>query len=227
MLCRTLRACHPGARVLNRIRLGAPLAALACLTLCALMLAAEFGFAFCRRRIEIPICGMSGAPETMTMPGGGLMICPIVLCLVVASALLAAAALVALASDPYRRVTRRLTLRALATLPVGRTAGYLALAAMLVGVAMLALDTEATAKSALALAGIAGAGSLAAAALAHALGRVVLALCERLWPVILAAIGRLSVDRPFVLPRHRRAPLRVPLLVSSRTHGLRAPPTLR
>jgi hypothetical protein len=219
----------------NRLRIAVPLAALAALAVCALVLAAQSGYALCGRRISLsgmPAMAMDGmAMNGMPMPPvNGVMICPIVLCLIVASALLAAATIVVAACDPDRALTGRYAVRALARLNVTRVSGLLALAALGSGIAMELLDTStaATPASRLLLVGIALGGSFVLTVLAQTAGRLVLALGTRVWRSIFKPIAVRSNTPSGYAARLRGTERGFPALsLATRTHGLRAPPSAR
>jgi hypothetical protein len=208
-----------------------PLTALVASAVTALVLAAQAGLAFCNARVAIPIPDMADMPG-MTMPavpagGQELMICPLVLALIVSSALLAALALVALWHDPHGGVVRRGVLRALAGLPPLRTAGALGVLGAAAVATMLALDHTAppALPSCFALAGLLAVCSAAAVALSIAAGRIALALGRRLILAVVAALALRPVPgAPLALRLVPRVcgPRAASPLAAGR--GLRAPP---
>jgi hypothetical protein len=228
----------------GRSTIAVPLSALLAATVSAIVVAAQAGLAFCNNRIVIPLpcgarAGMAGMDMTGTamsgmsmvaLPGGrALMICPVVLVLIVASAALAAGAIVLLWRDPHRALTGRGIVRVLASLPPARTAGALALLGAGAVSAMLAVDGAGVPSwpvSAMLAALLAG-GSLASALLSIAAGRIALAFARRL---ILAVAGAFARARGGVAPRAQRL---VPLVAGVRAasllaagRGLRAPPSV-
>jgi hypothetical protein len=213
---------------MRRAPIAVPLTALLASTVSAIALAAQSGLAFCDNRVAMP--SMPGM-DMSTMPGmtggQGVMICPVVLVLILSSALLAAGAIAVLWRDPHRALARREIVRALASLPPLRSAG----AVMLLGggalATMRAVDgtggagPAACATLALLLAGC----SLAAVLFSIVAGNVLLAFGRRLVLAIAAAIASAG-DAP---PRVQRlvpavaGPRAGALLAAGR--GLRAPPS--
>ena len=163
-----------------------------------------------------------------TMPAvHGFMICPIVLCFIVATALLSAAALVFAACDPYRGLTRRCTLAAIAGLHVTKIAGSLAIAAVGAGAGMDVLDADAAATPAsrLMLIGIAICGSFMLTLLAQTVSRLALVLGSRVWYAIASPIMLRAVAPPCCVARRGTSRIDVgPYRLLTRAHGLRAPP---
>ncbi len=214
------------------MRVGATLTALATLAICCVVMAARSGAALCSRRVALPVMG---AMPMDTMPANGaampvmhgIMLCPIVLCLIVASVGLSAAAVLIAACDPHRSTTGRRTIRAIAHLNVTRSSGLLALGAVAAGVSMEMLDADpsATAVSRLLLIGIALGGSLVLTLLAQTLGRIALAFCSRLWFALSRAIlVRATARFRYVARSCGAAANSRDLQALARAHGLRAPP---
>ena len=213
-----------------------PLVALLAATVSAIVLAAQAGLSFCGNRVAVPMPAdaMASMPG-MNMTGGAqiqagshaMMICPVVLVLIVASALLALGAIALLWRDPNRRLARHTIVNELARLPLGRTAGGLLLAGSAAVALMLALDgagPPALPACAL-LAALLVACSLSAALLSIFAGRVALAFGRRLMLAIVAAISAVTDAAEPCIPR--LVPVvagghAVPLLAAGR--GLRAPP---
>ena len=223
-----------------RVRVAAsvalPLTALIACAVTALVLAAQAGLAFCNARIAIPlpaadVPGMADMPG-MAMPsvaagGQTLMICPVVLALIVSSALFAALALVALWRDPHGDLARRGVVRALAALPPLRTAGALAVLGAVAVATMLAVDRAAppALPACFALAGLLAACSAGAVLLSMAAGRVALALGRRIMLAVVAALAlRPAPAAPIALQLVPRTcgPRAASPLAAGR--GLRAPP---
>src|SRR5580698_4289628 len=92
-----------------------------------MLLAAQLSLAACTDKIAMPM--MPGMDmSAMQSPGQpALMICPLVLALIIASALLTLTALGLLWRDPHRALTRRTIAGTLAQLPPARTAALLLL----------------------------------------------------------------------------------------------------
>ena len=164
-------------------------------------------------------------PMTMTSPGSGVMICPVVLALIVLAAALSAWALAAASRDRHRAVTGAVLVRALSHLPVLRTFATLALAGGLAIASIVAIDGHSVLDPALCgtlaflLAGTAVVATLAAIALA----RTVLAFCRRLILALAIAIGeRRRAIRARRTLRAIPAPAAVFPVMYGR--GLRAPP---
>lgn len=210
-----------------------PLGALLTSAALAILMAEQTTLA-CTDKVAVPMPGdmmMASMPGmTMgTMPMGqpAMMVCPVVLALAVASALLAALAVAMLWLDPHRGLTQRAILHALSGLPPVRTAGVVALAGGGAVGAMMWLE-----RSGLPALPICGmlmalliACAVAATFVAIVAGRIALAFGRRLILAIAAAIA--AADN-FSAPRQRRfAPIAacgrdIPLLAAGR--GLRAPP---
>jgi len=205
-----------------RCRLAVPLGAFFALAALSVVLAAQAELA-CTRRMVMSMPGME-----MPAASGGIALCPIVLALGLAAAMLTAAAVTLLAADPHRRVTARVLARryAGASFPVAAGA-VLALGSGAVGL-MIAVDGRTPSGYAgwLVLASIVIAVTLATTLTAftgvHALaalgGRIALVLAREV-----ALLGRAALGPAFVC-RSRAAVTvhRVPVLAARR--GLRAPP---
>jgi hypothetical protein len=216
-------------RIAPSLTIALPLVALLAAAISTIALAAHAGLAFCDNRVVVPM------PDTMaSMPGmdmgspGALMICPVVLVLIVASTLLAVAAIAVVWRDPHRGLARRTIVRALAALPLGRTAGVLMLGGGAAVALMLLLDGSgppALTACPLLAALLAGC-SLLAATFSIVIGRITLAFGRRLLLAVVAAISAATAPAPpcarrrFSLVAGGRA---LPLLAAGR--GLRAPPS--
>ncbi len=214
-----------------------PLAALTAIAVTALVLAAQAGLAFCNARVALPMPAMGGMSGMDAMPGMPMpaiaagshtvMICPVVLALIVSSALLAALALVALWREPHGGPARRGVVRALAGLPPVRTTVTLVVLGAAAVATMLALDHAAppALPACFALAGLLAAGSAAAVAVSLAAGRLALALGRRMFVAIAAALAlRPAPGAPLAL---RLAPCTCGPRAASPLaagRGLRAPP---
>ena len=198
----------------------------------ALVLAAQTSLA-CSDKIALPgpadsMRSMPGMAAMAGMDGATpMMICPLVLALIVASALLAAAALAMLWCDPHRGLTRRALVTSLAQLPPARTAALVAAAgASAVGI-MLVLERTGvpTLPICAMLAALLFGCALTLTLGAIIAGRVALALGRRLLLALVAIIARAAAP---VGPRGQRFAFAiigehaVPLLAAGR--GLRAPP---
>jgi hypothetical protein len=193
-----------------------------------MLLAAQLSLAACTDKIAMPM--MPGMDMT-AMQGPGqpaLMICPIVLALIVASAALTLAALGMLWRDPHRALTRRTIAGTLAHLPPARTAAVLLCGGASAVAAMLVLEhsTPPALPVCAMLVALLVACALAATGLGIVAGRIALALGRRLI-VALAAVVAYAADAG---PLHvQRLPPRidfgyaVPVLAAGR--GLRAPPS--
>jgi hypothetical protein len=206
----------------------APLTALLAAAVLAMVLAAQAGLAFCNNRVAVampsnmmasmPGMDMSGGMQA-DMGGHVLMICPVVLVLIVASALLAAGAIVLLWRDPHRGLTRRTILHVLATLVIFGGAAVLT---------MRALDGSGppALPACVLLTALLVGCSLTATLFSIIAGRVAIALGFRLILAVVAALARVpDVAAPCA---QRLAPLSVNLnficLLAS-GQGLRAPPS--
>ena len=199
----------------------------------AMVLAAQTSLA-CTDKVAIPIPNdaMSAMPGMMpgmdmTSAHGPLMVCPVVLVLILSSALFAAAAVAMLWRDPHRGLTQRKILATLAGLPPVRTVGIVALAGASAVGAMLWLERSGLPALPLCamLAALLFLCALALTLCAIGAGRIAIAFGRRLILAIAAAIGRGGDARaprvellvPLVAASHA-----VPLLAAGR--GLRAPP---
>jgi hypothetical protein len=200
----------------------------------AMLLAAQTSLA-CTDKIALPVAAgampmMPGMDmSSMQSPGQGMiMICPIVLALIVASALLTLAAIAMLWSDPHRALTQRRIAGALAQLPPVRTAATLLVGGASAVAAMLGLERSAppALPVCVMLVALLVLCALAATVLGIVAGRIVLALGRRLLVALVAAIAYAAdaadvhVQRvpPVVDFGHA-----VPVLAAGR--GLRAPPS--
>jgi hypothetical protein len=184
----------------------------------------------CTDKVAVPVANdvMNAMPGMDMAAHAPVMVCPIVLFLIVASALLTAFAAALLWRDPHRALTQRDILRTLARLPPARTAGCVGLAGTSAVGAMIWLERSgppALPMCAL-LAALLFACALAATLAAIAAGRIAIAFGCRLILAIAAAIARAGEVLapcaqqliPVVAGRHA-----VPLLAAGR--GLRAPPS--
>jgi hypothetical protein len=194
----------------------------------AMVLAAQMSLA-CTDKVAVPVADdmMSAMPGMAMAAHGPVMVCPVVLILIVVSALLSACAAAMQWRDPHRALAQREFLQTLARLPPARTAGTLALAGTSAVGTMIWLERSgppALPMCAL-LAALLFACALAATLCAIAFGRVAVAFGRRLILAIAGAIARASdVPAPFA---RQRVPVvarghGVPLLAAGR--GLRAPP---
>jgi hypothetical protein len=212
-----------------------PLTALLVSTLSALVLAAQSGLAFCNDRLAVPLpAGRMPGMDMSSMPampgmgsGPALTICPVVLVLIVASAVLAAVAIVVLWRDPHRTLAQRGIVRALASLPPARSAGVLTLLGGAALALMRAVDgagAPGPAVCALLAALLAGC-SLAAVLFSIAAGKLVLAFGHRFIVAIAGAIA--SASAPVARFARRAVPavcgIRAGALLAA-GRGLRAPP---
>jgi hypothetical protein len=218
---------------LTRPRTTIPLVALLTLAVLAMLLAAQTSLA-CTDKIALPIAAgampmMPGMDmSSMQSPGGsGMMICPIVLALIVASALLTLAAIGLLWRDPHRALTRRTLAGALAHLPPARTAAILLCGGAISVVAMMGLEhsTPPALPVCAMLVALLVACALTATVVGIVAGRIALALGQRLIVALVAVVayaadaGPLHVQR---LPPRVDFGYAVPVLAAGR--GLRAPP---
>jgi hypothetical protein len=216
-------------------RILAPLVALLALALLAIVLAAQAGLAFCNDRVALAVpnldgmAGMGAASMPGMASGHTLMICPVVLVLIVASALLAAAAIVAVCADSERALTRRVLARLIVRLPVARVLLVVAGAAALAVAAMLAVDGAGvpSASTCALLAALLLGGALVSVIAALFGARVALALGGRLLLALVAAIaGRREQRHPSGLRWAPSRPACGALRLLSTGLGLRAPPSL-
>jgi hypothetical protein len=171
--------------------------------------------------------GVMAAMPGMDTGYHSVLICPVVLALIGASALLTAAAGGMLWNDPHRAATQRAIVRALAHLPPAPTAGALALAGGTAVAAMLWLErsTPPALPICALLVALLLVCSLSAALFGIVAGRIALALGRRLILAIVTAVAAAGAATPATL---RVVPVvagghAVPLLSSGR--GLRAPPS--
>jgi hypothetical protein len=200
----------------------------------AMLLAAQTSLA-CTDKIALPINpgAMPMMPgmdmSSMQSPGqSALMICPIALALMIASAVLTFAAIAILWRDPHRALTRRTIAGALAHLPPARTAATLLLGGASAVAAMLGLEhsTPPALPVCAMLVALLVLCALAATGLGIIAGRIALALGRRLIIALVAAVGYAAGTRPVRV--HRLSPRvdfghAVPVLAAGR--GLRAPPS--
>ena len=221
-----------------RLRAGVPLAALAWLSVSALTVVAKLGLALCSRRVTLPIPMICGSAYGAKLPKGAaqgylsmstghdLVICPVVLVLILGSALLAAAAIVLALTDAQPAFTFRRSLRAFARIPLRRSASTLALGVLVVLLAMIAVDGNGPPPLAacVALLVIVVFGSFSAALLSLMTARVVLALGERLFVAILFFVQSRRANTERAVAHRRVRIVRRSVGHQSRIHGLRAPP---
>jgi hypothetical protein len=215
-------------------RLLAPLVALVALALSAIVLAAQAGLSFCSNRIAI------AAPDAGDMPGMAmgsmpgmprdhqLMICPVVLTLIIASAMLAAVATIVLCCGAESAFTRRAIARVLVRLPLVPAVLVLALfSGIAVGV-MIALDGAGVpdASTCLLMAALMLGGAFAAVAFAVLVARVVLALGQHVLLAIVAAIAdRAPPANAFAFRRTAPPIAGAATCLVGAGRGLRAPPS--
>jgi len=196
-----------------------------------MLLAAQMSLA-CTDKIALPIAaGAMPGMDMSAMPAPGqsaMMICPIALALIVASAVLALAAIAMLWRDPHRALTRRTIAGVLAHLPPTRTAATLLLGGASAVAAMLGLEhsTPPALPVCAMLIALLVLCALTATVLGIAAGRIALALGHRLIVALVAAIAYAADAGP--LHVQRLPPLvdfgyAVPVLATGR--GLRAPPS--
>jgi hypothetical protein len=208
-----------------------PIFSLVAATISAIVLVAHAGLQFCGARVAVPLPGgtMDAMPG-MDMPVASpsvLMICPVALALIAASALFALATIVLFWRDPHRRLTGRALVRALAELPAGRAVAVLTVAAGGGVALMFALDgSGAPGFAACALiAFLLVACSAIAAVLSIVAGRVMLAFGQRL---LLAIVAAISARRGDGAPKAQRRVLIVAVAhggaILAAGRGLRAPP---
>ncbi len=194
----------------------------------AMVLAAQTSLA-CTDKVALPVPSdaMSMMPG-MDMSGPGqVMVCPVVLVLIVASAVLGAVAVAMLRCDPHRGLTQRRILATLARLPLVRTVAIVALTGTSGVGAMLWLERSGPPALPLCamLAALLFGCALALTLCAIAAGRIAIAFGRRLILAIAAAIGRAGdalAPRLVSLVPAVAAATAVPLLAAGR--GLRAPP---
>jgi hypothetical protein len=194
-----------------------------------MVLAAQMSLA-CTDKVAVPMADdvMTAMPGMdMTATHGPIMICPIVLVLIVASALLSACAGIMFWRDPHRALAQRDIARTLARLPLARTVSFVALAGTSAVGAMIALERSgppALPMCAL-LAVLLFACALAVTLTVITAGRIAIAFGRRLILAIVAAIA--CAGDAVAPPAQRLIPIvagghAVPLLAAGR--GLRAPP---
>lgn len=217
--------------LVRRCRSLAPLAAFIATAVLAIVLAAQAQLV-CGHALHVE---MAAAMPGMDMSGTAtaaapatLALCPVVLILGIAAALLALNAFTLIAFDPHRTTTARILARRCARLPLAGTAAtVVACGSIAVGI-MMTIDRSTPAGPAgwLTLAGVIAAIAVATAVIAIVTARCGLAFTRRL-AVALAAVIERFVPTPPVpayarLSRAGRTAHRVPLLAARR--GLRAPP---
>lgn len=210
-----------------------PLSALLASSALAILLAAQTTLS-CTDKLAVPMSDeMMNAMPGMDMSGmqgpHAMMICPVVLALIIASAFLTSVAFATLVCDPHRTLSQRAIVRALSRLPPARTAGVVGLAGASAVGAMIFLERSGLpalptcATLALLLCGC----SLVVTVVAISAGRLAIALGRRVMLAIAAAISALVWP---AAPRAQRfvpalaAAHDLPLLAAGR--GLRAPPPL-
>jgi hypothetical protein len=208
-----------------------PIFALVAATVSAIVFVAHAGLSFCSARIAVPLTGgMQDAMPGMDMPDAGpsaLMICPVALALIGASALFALAAIGLFWRDPHRRLTGRALVRALAGLPLGRTVAGLTIAGGSAVALMFALDgSGAPALPVCALLALLLVGcSVLAAILSIVAGHFVLALGQRLLLAVAAAISALrGSEAPNTRRRAASFSVSRGVAILAAGRGLRAPP---
>jgi hypothetical protein len=198
-----------------------------------MVLAAQMSLT-CTDKVTLPVPGnampaMPGMDAAVPAMGSAsaIMVCPIVLALIVASALLTAAAVARLWRDPHRALAQRAILMSLAQLPPARTVAVLALGGASAVGGMLWLERSGTPAPPVCamLAALLFACSLTLTLGAIVAGRIAIAFGRRLLIAIAAVIAR---SRPAATPCAQRCVFTVsgahavPLLAAGR--GLRAPP---
>jgi len=216
--------------LVRHCRSAAPLVAFTATALLAIVLAAQAQLVCSHETIvAMPAISMPG----MEMPPASsatnaLALCPIVLILAIAAAVLCANALALIIFDPHRCTTGRTLARRYARLPPTTTAGtLLALGSTAVGI-MMAIDrsTPSGVTGWLLLAGIVVGIAVAASVIAAGTARCALALTRRLAVAIAYVFAALAPPVPVpVYARHdlgARTAHRIPALAARR--GLRAPP---
>jgi hypothetical protein len=214
--------------LVRRCRSAAPFVAFIATAVLAIVLAAQAQLV-CSHAMLVAMPAMAGM-EMAGMATGAttVALCPVVLILGIAAALLTANAIGLVLADPHRASSTRTLARRCAQLPVVTTAGtVIALGSAAVGT-MMALDHSTPAGIAgwLLLAGIIAAIAVSTSVIAVAAARVTLALTRRIAVAIACAIALLRPAVPAPVPcrndARRRIAHRVPLLAARR--GLRAPP---
>lgn len=201
-------------------------AAIVAVPLLLTVLLAQSGFAFCSRRVAIEAMpAMHGMPMA-TPTGGGFMVCPIAIALIVAVATFAGAALVALARSHSRAALARRVARRFAALPPLPTAGVLSAIAALPVAAMARSGASAQVDGVAALVAVGAVvlGAVATAALLIVVGRCLLAVGRRVIACVLVlSIRRVAPPLSTVLHLSRRTPSRRTRVLTA-FRGLRAPP---
>jgi hypothetical protein len=209
------------------------LVALLTLAVLAMLVAAQTSLA-CTDKIALPIAAgtmpMMPGMDMSSMQATGqpaMMVCPIVLALIIASAGLTLAAIAVLWRDPHRALARRTIAGALAHLPPARTAATLLLGGASAVAAMLGLEhsTPPALPVCAMLVVLLVLCALGATVLGIVAGRIALAFGHRLIVALIAAVayaaaGPLHVQR---LPPLVEFGYAVPVLAAGR--GLRAPPS--
>ena len=201
----------------------APLAALFALAVLAIAWVAQSSI--CTRPIVFPAAAGAMSGMDMAAPHDAVMICPVVLALIVISAVLAAWTLVAARRDTQRALTSALLVRALARLPVMRTFAVLAGGGGVAVGSIVAIDGHGPIGLALcaSLAAMSAAVALAATLGALVIARAILECARRLFVALFVAIAERQPGRAIAAARRR--PLLRPLVRSlSGGRGLRAPP---
>lgn len=211
---------------IGRCRSAVPLCAFLTAAALTVLLAAQAQLACTRQMLMTMPAGMPPMPT----PGatGSLELCPVVLILGIAAALLTMYAVAAPVADPHRSATSGALMRRYSRIPLRTVTGaVIALGSASVG-AMMAVDgsTPSGISGWLLLAGIVAAIAFATSVTGFAIVRAMLALSRGVTRV--AAAERHVVRRGVLAPAFARrarpvttAP-RIPLLAARR--GLRAPP---
>ena len=205
-----------------------PLIALLSVAVSAIVIAVQTSLA-CTDKLTVAMpAGVMGAMPGMDSGDHSVLICPVILALFVASALLTGAAAAMLWSDPHRVLTQRAIVRALAQLPPARTAATLGLAGGSAVAAMLWFERSgppALPLCALVLA-LLLVCSLSATLFAIVAGRLAIAFGRRLILAIVTAVAAAAGAKVPAAQHRIRAVAgghAVPLLSAGR--GLRAPPS--
>lgn len=208
----------------------ASLAALLTSATLAMVLAAQMSLA-CTDKVAVPLASdvLNAMPGMdMTTASAPVMVCPIVLVLIVVSALLSAFAAAMLWRDPHRALAQRDLAQTLARLPLAPTAGCVAFAGSSAVGAMIWLERSGLPALPVCamLAALLFGCALAATLCAIAAGRIAIAFGHRLMLAIVAAIAR--AGDAVAPPAQQLVPVlaaahAVPLLAAGR--GLRAPPS--
>lgn len=219
--------------LVRRCRSAAPLVAFTATALLAIVLAAQAQLVCSHEMIvAMPAISMPGMAGMEMPPASSvtnaLALCPIVLILGIAAAVLCANALALIIFDPHRSTTGRTLARRISRLSLTTTATtLLALGSTAVGI-MMAIDrsTPTGVTGWLLLAGIVVGIAVAASVIAAGTARCALALTRRLAVAIAYVFAALAPPVPVpVYARHdlgARTAHRVPALAARR--GLRAPP---